>query len=224
MQPDPPDGMIAELVAERIRQGHSQAWLADELGVTQTAISYWENAQREITLLAAKAYAEALGMRLALVAIQPQGTVEASSVHAAGPTDAEPTGPSTEPLRGAEGHQTTNDGDLLEQLAAIEHERWSHWQSWMHEQCYRKTGGSLIIPADLVTRWERQAQTAYADLTEPEKQSDRDQVMRYWHLITNRYPHYTSTYCIHDLHDECRLTCKTCVRHCLCACHKDGEQ
>lgn len=32
----------------------------------------------------------------------------------------------------------------------------------------------------------------------------------------NSHPHYTSTYCIHGLHDECRMTCKTCGAFCLC--------
>jgi hypothetical protein len=30
---------------------------------------------------------------------------------------------------------------------------------------------------------------------------------------------YVSTYCIHRLHDQCRLTCKTCGAACLCPCH-----
>lgn len=33
------------------------------------------------------------------------------------------------------------------------------------------------------------------------------------------HPHYTSTYCIHELHEDCRLTCKTCQLPCLCPCH-----
>lgn len=37
------------------------------------------------------------------------------------------------------------------------------------------------------------------------------------------YPHYTSTYCIHEQHDQCRLTCKTCERECLCACHGEAQ-
>jgi len=37
------------------------------------------------------------------------------------------------------------------------------------------------------------------------------------------YPHYWSTYCIHDRHDECRLTCKTCKAPCLCTCHQSGK-
>lgn len=36
------------------------------------------------------------------------------------------------------------------------------------------------------------------------------------------YSHYFSTYCIHGLHDDCRLTCKHCARACCCDCHQ-GE-
>lgn len=31
---------------------------------------------------------------------------------------------------------------------------------------------------------------------------------------------YISTYCIHDLCAECRLTCKHCDAPCLCVCHR----
>jgi len=34
------------------------------------------------------------------------------------------------------------------------------------------------------------------------------------------FPHYYSTYCIHDRHGECRKTCKTCSDPCLCPCHR----
>lgn len=30
---------------------------------------------------------------------------------------------------------------------------------------------------------------------------------------------YTSTYCLHELHDRCRLTCKMCAAPCRCVCH-----
>lgn len=33
------------------------------------------------------------------------------------------------------------------------------------------------------------------------------------------WPHYTSTYCIHDRHADCRLSCKTCKAPCRCSCH-----
>lgn len=69
--------------------------------------------------------------------------------------------------------------ELLEKLAAIEHERWAHWQQYMHDQCQRADDGSLIIPAELAQRWQTQIDTPYADLTETEKDSDREQVRRY---------------------------------------------
>lgn len=36
------------------------------------------------------------------------------------------------------------------------------------------------------------------------------------------YPHYYSTYCMHELHDECRETCKHCSERCKCDCHKNN--
>ncbi len=74
---------------------------------------------------------------------------------------------------------------LFEQLAAIEHERWSDWQKYMHSLCTRiDAAGELVIPAKLVKQWERQIATPYAKLSESEKESDRSQVRRYWHLIS----------------------------------------
>jgi hypothetical protein len=69
--------------------------------------------------------------------------------------------------------------EAMEELADIEHERWSHWQRFLHGKAVRQTDGSLVIPADLVSRWERQMQARYADLTEGEKEGDREQVRRY---------------------------------------------
>lgn len=68
---------------------------------------------------------------------------------------------------------------VMEGLAAMEHERWSHWQRYMHSKCDRRPDGSLVVPADLVSRWERLLNTPYAELTEDEKASDREQVERY---------------------------------------------
>ncbi|UPJ68590.1 hypothetical protein [Bradyrhizobium sp. 191] len=75
--------------------------------------------------------------------------------------------------------------ELIETLAGIEHERWSHWQRYMHEQCERRPDGSLTIPPMLVSQWERQSATAYPDLNEKEKKSDRDQVMHYLPVVLN---------------------------------------
>ena len=73
--------------------------------------------------------------------------------------------------------------ELFEKLAAIEHERWSDWQKYMHSRGTVQRTGSLLIPAQLIRQWERQIATPYADLSETEKESDRDQVSRYWDLV-----------------------------------------
>lgn len=86
--------------------------------------------------------------------------------------------------------------DLIEQLADIEHQRWADWQKYVHSRCHtpdeldltEESGCYLnheyrIIPSEWVERWERQITTPYAELSEPEKQSDREQVARYWPLI-----------------------------------------
>jgi hypothetical protein len=74
---------------------------------------------------------------------------------------------------------------LVERLAAIEHERWSHWQRFLHSQCRRGADGSLTIPAELVHRWEEQMATKYESLREEEKESDREQVHKYLPMILN---------------------------------------
>jgi hypothetical protein len=76
-------------------------------------------------------------------------------------------------------------GNLTERLAAIKHERWSHWQRYLHSKGVRQPDGSLLLPADLVARWEKQSETKYTELSEQEKESDRDQVRRYLALIAS---------------------------------------
>lgn len=71
----------------------------------------------------------------------------------------------------------------LEELAAIEHQRWSHWQKYMHSKGKRLPDGTLIIPAELVSKWDEQSSTDYNDLSEKEKESDREQVRLYLPVI-----------------------------------------
>ncbi len=72
--------------------------------------------------------------------------------------------------------------DIREQLAAIEHERWADWQKYVHS-LMGTMGNQNVIDSAYILRWEEQISTPYADLTEAEKQSDRDQVDRYWPLL-----------------------------------------
>ena len=85
---------------------------------------------------------------------------------------------------------TEQDKELREKLSAIEHERWADWQRYVHSVCYENKGiggeptGELTIPSELARRWERQIETPYNELSEKRKDSYREQVDRYWQLIT----------------------------------------
>jgi hypothetical protein len=75
---------------------------------------------------------------------------------------------------------------LVERLAAVEHERWSHWQRYLHNKCVPQgNDGTLLIPANFVKRWQKQIDTPYSELTEEEKESDREQVRKYLPLIVD---------------------------------------
>lgn len=81
---------------------------------------------------------------------------------------------------------------LVEQLASIEHERWAHWQRYMHDKGERRPDGSLVLPAELVRHWDAQIATQYADMNEGEKTSDREQVRRYLPVIAAALSDYGS--------------------------------
>lgn len=91
---------------------------------------------------------------------------------------------STGSLRGVRGSQA-GDEQLREELAAIEHERWSDWQAWCHgvlwEHIPRNIMETYVWP--ILKRWDKQLSTPYDKLSDTEKASDMEQVDRYWPLI-----------------------------------------
>lgn len=72
---------------------------------------------------------------------------------------------------------------LVDALANLEHARWAKWQRYLHSKTVKQPDGSLVIPPELVERWERQIETPYQSLTEDEKDSDREQVREYLSVI-----------------------------------------
>ncbi len=66
---------------------------------------------------------------------------------------------------------------LIEILADVQHEIWSHWMKYLFDQC-TLSGEGMAIPFDKVSRWVRQMNTSYAGLPEGEKDSDRDQAKK----------------------------------------------
>ena len=77
---------------------------------------------------------------------------------------------------------------LIEELAAVEHTRWAHWQRYLHNQCERLPDGRLVIPSDLARRWEEQIKTPYDRLSDREKESDREQVERVLPILARYFP------------------------------------
>lgn len=67
---------------------------------------------------------------------------------------------------------TLMDKQIAEALAEYAHEAWSGWMRYLFSKCTEQ-GGTLVIPPWAVARWTRQMNTAYADLPESEKASDR---------------------------------------------------
>jgi hypothetical protein len=66
--------------------------------------------------------------------------------------------------------------ELIEQLADKEHASWARWMDYLFSRCPFTEKEDAIIPRELVTRWKKQIAASYADLSEQEKQSDRDEV------------------------------------------------
>jgi len=73
--------------------------------------------------------------------------------------------------------------EKIEALADVQHEIWSHWMKYMFKCGTFDEQGNWIMPFEKAQRWQRQMNTQYSELTEEEKQSDRDQVQKFIHLI-----------------------------------------
>ena len=74
--------------------------------------------------------------------------------------------------------------EFIEAGASIEHERWADWQKYMHSKILPSSDdGISVIGTDFVDRWNRQIVTPYSELSEEEKEKDREQVRRYSELL-----------------------------------------
>jgi len=78
--------------------------------------------------------------------------------------------------------------ELIEQLSDKEHASWARWMQYLFSQCETyMVGDSLVIPGRLVRHWRRQIETPYAELSEKEKQSDREEVAHILPIIEAWY-------------------------------------
>jgi len=79
--------------------------------------------------------------------------------------------------------QEEMEKELIEKFADIEHTRWAKWQKYMHSHVYDSSESInphlKVIPTEYFNRWERQILIPYSELSEKEKDSDREQVKPY---------------------------------------------
>jgi len=73
-----------------------------------------------------------------------------------------------------------------EDIADLAHRVWSEWWIYHRSRCHVvpvEGEDVLIIPAEYVARWDRQADTSYPDLSDAEKKSGRAIAKRYLKLM-----------------------------------------
>jgi hypothetical protein len=63
----------------------------------------------------------------------------------------------------------------LEKLAALEHEQWAHWTRYMLDN----------MTPENIARWRQQINTPYKNLTEQEKESDREWGRKAYDIVTD---------------------------------------
>ncbi len=88
----------------------------------------------------------------------------------------------------------------IEKLADVQHEIWSHWMKYLFSKCRPQKltsinhitkqeeqfeTGNYLIPKELVGRWIDQMHRDYSELSEKEKESDREQVRKFFDVFSN---------------------------------------
>ena len=77
--------------------------------------------------------------------------------------------------------------DAREEAANLAHDIWCGWMQYFFKQTTRLDYGDEVISAELAYRWRRQMITPYSDLSEKEKESDRE-IARLLILPLNKDP------------------------------------
>ena len=63
---------------------------------------------------------------------------------------------------------------MVEVMASFVHDIWSRWIDYLFSKSEMNEDGSCTIPANLVSRWQRQKETFYEDLPKEERYSDKE--------------------------------------------------
>ena len=86
--------------------------------------------------------------------------------------------------------ENTNWQDnFVEKGADLEHDRWARWQKHIMENSfsiiddYDSSEITLKIPKEWWENWQRQITTSYSELSEEDKEKDRDETRNYIPLV-----------------------------------------
>lgn len=75
----------------------------------------------------------------------------------------------------------------VELQAECAHDIWSHWTSYQLSICGTDEHGNVIIPQEKAERWQRLAQTRYADLSDRDQKWDRDVAKQFIHPMLEEH-------------------------------------
>lgn len=73
--------------------------------------------------------------------------------------------------------------EIIEEHADFAHNAWSGWMEYLFSKSTSNEDGSETIPKELADRWKRQLKTDYEDLSEDEKESDRDEARKVLKIV-----------------------------------------
>ena len=71
----------------------------------------------------------------------------------------------------------------VEELADKMHEIWTRWMAYMFSKNPFNEDGTWTMPRFSAHRWQRQMNTPYIELTEEEKESDRELALEILDLL-----------------------------------------
>lgn len=76
--------------------------------------------------------------------------------------------------------------DEKEKLAELCHDQWSGWMKYLFSKCVTKVGvPGAFMPDEFYNRWQKQMNTAYENLSEKEKDSDRKEADKFLKLLVD---------------------------------------
>ena len=87
---------------------------------------------------------------------------------------------------------------MREEFAAVAHEMLAGWIQYMFDQCYPDihNGDTVtaitVISNDACVDWREQADTAYADLAEEEKENRRIEADKMMRIVSSNFHHFDS--------------------------------